>query len=92
LDVEERQKLKDYEDQLTDIILVLDLTHDTITSLLEKYRQFCRDFYIMAEDDNPNGFDTIDCALQEKQKDVRSSRQKVETLHTKVRGTTDLVS
>lgn len=92
MDVEERQKLKDFEDQLTDITLVLDSTHDTIISLLEKYQQFCRDFRTMAADGNQNDFDSINHALQEKQKDVTSSRQKVETLHTKVRGTTDLVS
>lgn len=92
IDVEGRQRLKDFEDQLTDITLVLDSTHDTIVSLLEKYQHFCRDYCTMAEDASRRDFDPIDCALQEKQRDVRSSRQKVETLHTKVKGTTDLVS
>lgn len=92
IDVEERQRLKDFEDQLTDIVLVLDSTHDTITSLLEKYQQFCRDNSSLETACNPSDFDPIESALQEKQRDVRSSRRKIETLHTKVRGTTDLVS
>lgn len=92
VDVEGRQRLKDFEDQLTDITLVLDSTHDTIVSLLEKYQQFCRDYCTMAEDVSRRDFDPIDCALQEKQRDVRSLRQKVESLKNKVNGTTALVS
>jgi len=92
LDVAERQRLKELEDQLADIVLVLNTTHDTIMSLLEKYREFDHNHYKSADENGRRGFDPIEYALEERQRDVRSSREKVETLHTKVRGTTDLVS
>ncbi|KAL2047080.1 hypothetical protein N7G274_001099 [Stereocaulon virgatum] len=90
LDVEERQKLKDLEDQIIDIISVLDATNDNIVSLLEKYKQFRRDFEEKTMSDIE--FDTIEFALQERRKDVVSNRKKVETLHVKIKSTIELLS
>lgn len=89
LDIEERQKLKDLEDQIIDIISVLDSINDNIVSLLEKYKQFCRDFGERTMSDTE--FDSIEFALQERRKDVVSNRKKVETLHVKIKSTIELV-
>ena len=91
LDITERQELKDVQDQVIDILVVLDSTSDTIESMIEKYKQFNQDC------DDPQGnssdieFDAIQSALQEKQREVFLNRKKVETLHTKVQGTISLV-
>lgn len=92
LGVEERQNLKEIEDDIIDILSVLDATADTIQSLLGKYRQFRRDIRSGLENLFGDGIDSIECALQERQKDVHMNRQKVEKLHAKVQGTTNLVS
>lgn len=92
VDVEERQKLKDLEDQIIDIMTVLESTNDTIVSLLEKYDQFRRDFVRGFDMSDDAGFDHTDLALREKRRDVVSNRKKVETLHIKITSTTELVS
>lgn len=90
-DVEERQHLKELEDQILDVILVLDSTNDTILSLLENYRRFRQDPCVWEETDD-GGYDAIEFAFQEKLKDVSSSRKKVQTLHAKLKSTIDLLS
>lgn len=89
--VEERQHLKELEDQILDVILVLDSTNDTILSLLENYLRFRQDPCVWEETDD-GGYDAIEFAFQEKLKDVSSSRKKVQTLHAKLKSTIDLVS
>lgn len=91
-DFEERQRLKDSEDRLIDILLILDTTGDTITSLLDRYQEFCIDRDRTLDSGDRVGSDFIVCALQERQKDVHSSRNKVKTLLKKVQGTTILLS
>ena len=92
LGVEERQNLKEMEDQLIDILMILDSTEDTLLLMLEKYREFCQEAKVVLEDGFDEGLDPIDCALQERKRDVHWNRRKVETLHTKIQGTTNLVS
>lgn len=92
MDVAERQRLKELEDQLTDVILVFDTTRDTLSTLQEQYRQFCHHYCKEHEDTDKESFDYVECALREMQKEIQLLRKKVEALHTKVRGTTDLVS
>ena len=90
LDIQERQELKIYEDQLIDILLVLDLTLDTISSLKEKYQEFCQEvesFPIYQASVN-----AVNGALEEKQREVLLNRKKVEALQTKIQGTMSLVS
>ena len=89
IDVEERQRLKDLEDQIIDIMTVLESTKDTIVSLLEKYNQCRRDFGRGVDN---AGFDPIDFALREKHRDVDFNRKRVETLHIKIKSTIELVS
>ena len=93
LDIEEHQSLKDLEDQMVDIILVLETTVDLILTLQGQYMQFNRDSGRKSEkvDDNEDWADAIGIAFQEKQKDAISSRRKVETLLAKVKGTVKLV-
>ena len=93
IQVEERQQLKEFEDQLLDVILVLDSTSDTIVSLIESYRRFRQDPCVCIWEEPGNGSsDAIHVALQEKQKDVCSSRKNVQTLHAKLKSTIELVS
>lgn len=91
-DFEERQMLKDSEDRLIDMLLIFDATCDTITSLLDKYQNFRVGCDSSWDGGNRMGSDLIVCALQERQEDVQSSRNKVKSLHKKVQGTTNLVS
>ena len=89
--VEERQNLKELEDQILDVILVLDSTSDTILSLIENYRQFRQDLSVR-EEANDGGYDAIDVAFQEKLRDVSFNRMKVQTLNAKLKSTIELVS
>lgn len=91
-DFEERQRLKDFEDRLIDLLLIFDANYDTLTSLLDRYQDFCINCHSTSEDGDRRKSDFIVDALQEKQKDIYSSRNKIKTLHTKVRGTTSLLS
>lgn len=92
VDFEERQRLKDFEDRLIDILLIFDATRDTITSLLDRYQEFCMGCDSTSDGGDGMESDFLFCAFQERQKDVHSSRNKVKTLHKKVQGTTHLVS
>ena len=92
MDVDERQIIKDFEDSIVDMLLVLDSTIDTISSLIENYKQFCLDTDINAVDTNGEEFDPVAFALREKYREVMFSRKKIETLQTKVQGMSNLVS
>ena len=92
INVEERQSLKDFEDRIIDILLVLDSILDTISSLAETYKQFCLDFNTNKENRGDDDFDSVAFRLQEKLQEVTSNRRKVENLHTKVQSTINLVS
>ena len=92
VDIEERQKLKDLEDQIIDIMTVLESTKDNIVCLIEKYNQCRRDFGRGVDTSDDAGFDPIDFALRDKRRDVVSNRKKVETLHIKIKSTIELVS
>ena len=91
-DFEERQRLKEFEDRLIDILLIFDATYDTITCILDRYHRFRNGCDSILYDGNDMESDFIVCALQERRKDVLFSRNKVKTLHKKVQGTTNLVS
>lgn len=84
--------LKDFEDSLFDNMLTLDATLDTITALLSTYSRFCRDVGADLGNDYNDNFDLIEAALKDQQRAVSSHRRQIETLHTKVQGTIQLVS
>lgn len=90
LDYQARQALKDFEDQILDILLVLDSTSDAIASVTEMYKQSCHDSPAQSQDVSDE-FDLISFSLDEKNRDVLQYRKKVETIHVKVQGTTNLV-
>jgi len=90
--VDERQILKDFEDAIIDMLLVLDSTTDTISSLLDNYKQFCLDIDVNPLETNGEEFDPVAFALREKHREVMFSRKKIETLQTKVQGMSNLVS
>ena len=91
LQVEKRQYLKELEDQILDVILVLDSTSDTILSLAENYQRF-RQNPCACEEPDDGGCDAIEVAFLEKLRYISSSKQKVQTLHAKLKSTIELVS
>ena len=92
LNIEERQVLKDFEDLLIDVLLILDSTLDTIASLLKSYEKYCHTCKASVQDASVDDFDLIKIALQEQKIEVSSSKRKIETLHRKVQGSIQLVS
>ena len=92
LDTAEGQQLKDFEDDITDVLLVLASTAETLSSLLENYRQYYRSSSLASQDLPEFDLDVIHCALLEKQRDICNYRQKMESLRNKVMSTTQLVS
>ena len=90
LEFNQRQRLKDVEDELIDADLILDSTDDTMNSLLENYRQYCH-----AMDSSSNSdfeADIIHRALREKRKQIMFYKKQIRALHHKVQGTINLVS
>ena len=90
IEVQSRQQLKDLEDQIIDVLLILGSTYDTIMAFVRKYEEFCR---IRNESaiNLDESMDSIQLALQEKQREVEILQRKVKALHKKVNGTTSLV-
>ena len=88
LDFEERQRLKDLEDRLIDIMLILDSTIDTISTLRKKYRDYR---YLDANSDQVDDNDLIETHLKEKEHDATTDRRKVAALRNKVQGTMAIV-
>ena len=91
LDVGERQVLKDFEDRIIDILLVLDSANSTISSLIDGHDHFVSANLYGKRDNCSKEADSIAVALREKQSEVVGDRAKVETLHKKVRGSIELV-
>ncbi|MCJ1402112.1 hypothetical protein MMC11_005331 [Xylographa trunciseda] len=91
LGVQSRQQLKDLEDQIIDFLLILDSTYDTVLAFGQKYEQYCHS----ANESSINldeSLDSIQLALQEKQREVELLQRKVKALHKKVNGTISLLS
>lgn len=91
LSIEQRQELKQLEDQIIDTLVVLDATQDTISVLLQKYDQFCGGREHISVETGKD-IDSIPQALHEKEHEVYLHRRKVKALHKKVTGTISLVS
>ena len=92
LDNEARQELKDFQDQVIDVLVVLDSILDTIAVMIEKYNQFSHDIDTPLEDPYVAELDPIQIALREKQQEALLSKKKVEALNMKIQGTISLVS
>ena len=87
-DIQDRHRLKDTEDELLDILLVLDSLHDTIESLFENYTEYIRNPGQLYTRD----LDTISGAFQAQIKDIAFSRRNVQSLHAKLQGMNALLS
>ena len=90
LEVNSCQQLKDLEDQIIDVLLILDSTYDTTVALTRNYEQFCSSTN-NSSGDLGKSLDSIQLALQEKQKDIELLRWKMKALQKKVDGAISLV-
>ncbi|KAJ4394950.1 hypothetical protein N0V91_011165 [Didymella pomorum] len=87
--VEDHQQLKQIEDDVTDLILCLDSTSDTLTTFAEMYERFRHD----SEEARPvHALDAVAVALAEKAKEIRYTKRKAEALQSKVQNTRTLIS
>jgi hypothetical protein len=88
---EERQRLKQMEDKILDLLIIMDSTLDTIDSLSQAYRDFCSRTLLKIQEASIPENGSVSFALAEKRRDVLLYRSKVEALRSKVKGTTKLV-
>lgn len=88
----ERQRLKQIEDSILDLLIVLESTLDTVNSLIEKYRYSATQEVLGQRSGVVSDDDPILLGLNDKRKDVLLYRSKVDTIRAKVQGTTELVS
>ena len=93
-DFTERQRLKQLEDNVLDLLLILDSTSDTVVTMLEKYQESTTQAWLGGPGKVPKVAqdDILVQALEEKRRDILLLRTKVETLRAKVAGSTELVS
>lgn len=92
---DERQRLKQLEDDLVDVRLILESTLDTVESMLENYIEFSSTQPQGKHEIHLSNLATEDLiirVLEEKRQDIRLLKTKVEALCAKVAGTTELVS
>lgn len=87
LDFEERQRIKQIEDYVLDIFLMLDSTQDTVSCLLVKYQAYA----CLSQGQAEAYEDLVVLALLEKRREIELCRQKLRALHSKVKGTIQLV-
>jgi hypothetical protein len=96
VNVHDYQALKEIEDQVSDMILCLDSTLDTVSTLTDMY---CRYYSQISKGHGCERYsggdmyenDEVLIQLQEKLKDVSYSRKKAEALLTKAQNTRALV-
>jgi hypothetical protein len=87
----ERQQRKQNEDNLLDLLIILDSTLDIVSSLRDQYQSTTTQQSLgpILKASGPD--DLILLTLQEKHRDILLFRSRVETLRSKVSGTTELV-
>ena len=91
-DFNERQRLKQLEDDIVDVHQFLASTLDTVETMLVNYTQMFMKAPTQDESqyDQP-AQDLITRALHEKKREINLLKTRVEALRTKLAGTTDLV-
>ncbi|CAO2658701.1 Nn.00g064240.m01.CDS01 [Neocucurbitaria sp. VM-36] len=97
IEVEDHQDLKQIEDEVSDLMLCLDSTLDTVSTFEEMY-----DHFRSHQDDTESirespsrsvyGSDAVVFALKEKAKEILYTRKKAEALLSKVQNTRTLIS
>lgn len=92
--VEDHQQLKEIEDDVADLVLCLDSSLDTLTSLMRMYGDFnCHLQSLKSEGDVQidDKIDSFVVAFEEKSQEVSYTRKKAESLLSKIRNTRSLV-
>ena len=89
---EERQQLKQVEDKILDLIIIMDSTLDTIDALSRAHQELCSLMAMQHPDRGPIKNHLISFGLAEKRRDILSYRSKIEALRSKIKSTTKLVS
>ena len=90
-DYVERQKLKQIEDSIIDISIILDSTLDTVNTLLERYQASHRREHSNIDTNEHFDVDDIEIGLLEKRRDVLLFRAKIDAIRSKVQSTIKLV-
>ena len=90
-ELEERQKLKQMEDRILDLQVILSSTLDTIIALLENYRLACAQNSQHPSWSAVPDHEFIPIALEEKRRDILLYCMRIESLRSKVQGTSQLV-
>ena len=86
--IEELQHLREVEDELIDVQLVLDSLHSTVESLSDNYAE-C----VMSSGQTYTGdHDIINRAFQTQLREVGFNRNNIESLHTRLHATKGLLS
>ncbi|KAF1940154.1 hypothetical protein EJ02DRAFT_406954 [Clathrospora elynae] len=97
IEAEDYQDLKQIEDEISDLMLCLESTLDTVSTLKEMYGKF----HLHPEDNNSMqdsqyqsiyASDAVVFALEEQAREVSYTRKKAETLISKVQNTRTLIS
>ena len=88
---EERQRLKQEEDKILDLLMVMDSMLDTIDTLFKLHEEVWSSVTIQRRDWKHPENDAISFGLAEKRRDILLYRGKMEALRSKVRSTTKLV-
>jgi hypothetical protein len=96
VDVQDYQSLKEIEDRASDALLCLDSTTDTVTTLVDVYRNYSRTQVIQKDSGVPYShpkfeYDEVLAALKEKEKQLKYARKKTEALLSKTQNTRALV-
>lgn len=86
---EDRQRLKQLEDQVLDLLLVLESTLDVINALINCYKSF-QSLQIEKAAQNPS-VDVTLCEFQERLNDVNLYVKRAQLLLSKISGTSQLV-
>ncbi|KAF1358404.1 hypothetical protein EJ07DRAFT_156999 [Lizonia empirigonia] len=94
--VDDHQQLKQIEDYVADLILCLDSTSDTLTTLNGMYEHYCENHHSSNRLDrvqHPSAHtDAIAVALAEQAREISYTRRKAESLLSKVQNTRTLIS
>jgi hypothetical protein len=88
----ERQQLKQLDDKILDLLIVMDSTLDTIDSLTRVYQEVWSTVATQHPDRSPPENDPVSFGLAEKRRDILVYRSKFHALRSKVNSTTKLVS
>ena len=87
----ERQRLKQIDDDLLDVLTVLNSTLDTIETLQQEYLRDDLQQALGHKNTSISTGDAIMVGLQQREKEVHLYLAKTENLRAKVAGTTELV-